>query len=509
MSPFLALGFDGLTTARITIALSGALLLFFSWFFMQRFGISRKTGFIVLLIFALLISYWSVLNIGADLPFAALLLLYMYFVTDSGILNRKKVSFLCGVAGGFSYLAHHYAFPFFIVHYPASVFLRKYINKYSLYECFKTLIVGFVGFFIICSLWLIPVAIKYGDFVISAKGGSTYSSVGPKSSGGHPFFKGGLYKPRDAYALHVFEDISDVKFQTWFPFENRQYFLHQIKLMKMNINYIFNHFIRSSPFFTYPLITIIIGIMPIYLLIKKNESEEKFLYSWIVFTFLIYCSGFVLILARSPRRFYALMIIFIILSFNIFERLIELLNERFLEKPWNLGRKRLLAIYFMLILVPGFSLKPAITLMKSFKNLITIEYINPYKDIADQITKVDFPEPVAFIRSAQKGYTDLYIAYYLNKQLLGRPHSKDIEGITEELMNAGGRTLIVFDNLDIVEQLKSDPRYKHLATIDLKRDERYWSFPDIERDQISAWDKEVNVFVLTISRNSAGTEDKP
>ncbi len=496
MSPFLFLGLDGLTTARITIALSGALLLFCVWLFIQRFKLSENFKLIVLLISAVLISEWSIRNIGADLPFGALLIFYMYLLTHPDILNNKRVSFLSGLAGGFSYLAHHYALPFFIIHFPTTLILRCYLlNKYEqknlLRRFLRSFVLGLSGFIIVSSIWICIVSIKYGHLTFSNKGGIAHAALSPKGTG-HPFFKGGLYKPRDSYAIHVFEDPSEVKFNTWSPFESKEYFLHQIKLIKMNFNYIFNHFVRSSPFFTYPFMVGLLAIIPIILLITPIDKERRFLYLWVIGTFIIYSSGFVLIVARSPRRFYVLMLLIMIFSFSIFEGFIRFFNER-ISNGW---RKRLIILYVLLILIPAFSLKPTLHLIKSFRNVITIDYINPYKDIAEQLNQFDFPVPVAFIRSSQKGYTDLYLAYFLNKQLLGRPQSKDIDGITQEMLNAGARSLLVFDNLSIVEELKEDNRYTHIASIKLREDKRYWDFPRIKHDEITAWDKEVNIFVL-------------
>ncbi|MEM3101629.1 MAG: hypothetical protein QXT99_09815 [Candidatus Nitrosotenuis sp.] len=500
MSLFLFLGFDGLTTARITIALSGALLLFCCWLFIQRFNLSKNQTFVVLLIISLLISDWSIRNIGTDVLFAATLMLYLYLVLSPDILHDKKTSFLCGIFGGFSYLAHHYALPFFLVHYPATLILRKYFidryNKKIMLKTFlKTVFLGVFGFMLVSSIWIGVLSIKYGHLTFSNKGGIAHAALSPKGIG-HPFFKGGLYKPRDSYAIHIFEDPSDVKFRKWSPFESKEYFLHQIDLIKMNIGYVFSHFVRSSPFFTYPFMIALLSIIPIVLLIVPIEKEKKFLYSWVVITFLIYCSGFILIIARSPRRFYMPMLLMIITSFSILEGLIRFFNEKYLEGQGDVWKRRLLILYILLITVPAFSLKPAIHLMKSFKNILTLEYVNPYKDIAEQLKQVDFPAPVAFIRSSQKGHTDLYIAYFLNKQLLGRPISNDIDGITEELKIAGGRSLLVFDNLDVVDMLRNDSRYTHLATIELRKDERYWNAPNIEQDEIKAWDEKVSIFSL-------------
>lgn len=498
MSPLLAIGLDGLTTARITIALSGAIFLFCIWLLSRRFELSEDLRAIMLLVAALLIADFSTRNIGADLIFAAMLTFYMYLVTSPDILNNRKISFLSGAIGGVSYLAHHYAFPFFIVHYPSTLFLRNFIIRDQSRSLLKSLILGFVGFSFVCSMWIGIMSIKYGHLIITGKAGITYAAFSPKGSGGHPFFKGGLYEPRDLYAMHIFEDPSDVKVDIWLPFENKEYFLHQIGLIKMNINYIFEHFIRNSPFFTYPFMVAVLCLVPLALLMIRYNDEKRFLYSWMAATFIIYCSGFILIIARSPRRFYVLMLLIVLVSFNLIEELVKVFKGRFINKIGGIWKGKLLMTYLFLIPVCAFSIKPAVHLVKSLKDIVTLEYVNPYRDIAEQINMVDFPSPVAFIRSSQKGYTDLYLAYFLNKQLLGRPQSSDITDLVYELKEVGARSLLVFDNLGIVEELKNDRRFQHIAAISLRRDERYWNFPRVKHDQIKAWDEEVNIFVLNV-----------
>jgi len=100
------------------------------------------------------------------------------------------------------------------------------------------------------------------------------------------------------------------------------------------------------------------------------------------------------------------------------------------------------------------------------------------------------------LRSSQKPHTDTYIAYYLNKQFLGRPLSIDALGIANELKAAGGKSILVFDNPDIVERLKNDTRFVHLATKKIY-DNRYEETVNInirDHEIITGWDKEVNLF---------------
>ncbi len=78
IAPFLYIGFDELTAARIIIALSGAGLIIGSWFLASRFDISHNLKFIALLIASLLTADWTIRNIGADILIAALLVWYLY-----------------------------------------------------------------------------------------------------------------------------------------------------------------------------------------------------------------------------------------------------------------------------------------------------------------------------------------------------------------------------------------------------------------------------------------------
>lgn len=499
ISAFIFLGLDGLTAARVAIALAGAGLLLGSWFLAQRFDLSEHTRFTAVLIVALLTAFWTIQFIAADVLFAALTLLYLYLVTDPNVLTGKKAAFFCGIASGFMYLAHHYAMPFFFAHFPVILLARGYLDRDSAGLPWKKGLLalgsGFTGFLIIVSIWIGIVSVKNGHFTISIKGGVAHAVMGPKDvDRRHPFFVGGLYKPKEDYMIHVFEDPSEVEFKTWSPFESKEYFIHQLKVIKDNFVYILNHFVNLSPFFTYAFVIVILALAPIAFLLNTLNSKKKFLYAWIIITFSIYCSGFLLLIARSPRRFYALMAVFVFASFHFMEEFKHAVKDTILEQ-----KKRYLAFFLFVVLLMAFALKPSIQLVRSVKHIITVEQVNPYKEIAERISTVDFPSPYAVVRSSQKVTTDYYMAYFLRKQLLGRPLSTDLDGITGELESAGGKSLVAFDNPGIVEELKRDGRYVHAGSLKLNGKDRYehaaeWVIAGHEI--ITGWDEEVNIFTL-------------
>ncbi len=258
VSPFIFLGFDGLTAARIAIALCGAGLLLSSWFLALRFDLSGNIRFAAVLIAALLTAFWTIQFIAPDVLFAALTLCYLYLVTDPNLLTGRKAAFFCGVVSGFMYLAHHYALPFFFTHFPVMLLARGYMVRDSAGLPWKKVLLalgsGTAGFLIIASIWIGIISVKNGHLTISMKGGVAHAVMGPKDvDRRHPFFVGGLFKPRDGYAIHVFEDPSEVEFKTWSPFESKEYFIHQLKVIKDNSVYILNHFVNKSQLGTYKI----------------------------------------------------------------------------------------------------------------------------------------------------------------------------------------------------------------------------------------------------------------
>lgn len=496
MALFIYFGFDGLTAARISIALCGVGLILCSWLLALRFHLSQNMRFISVLIAALLISFWTIQYISGDVLFAALLILLFYLITNPGILEKKMFPFYCGIVGGFSYLAHHYAFPFFIVYFPFQLILRGYFSRdkerFPWKKVFISWAVGIAGFIIITSIWIGLVSAKYGHLTISSKGGIAHSRMGPTDiDRSFPYFYGGLNKPNNAYSIHIFEDPSGLKFKTWSPFESKEYFLHQLKVIKENIDYMLDHFIRQSPFFTYAFVICVLVLITIALFVIKMNNNKKFLYAWFILTFSIYSSGFLLLIARSPRRFYALMVLFLFLSVLFFEELRSILGDMISER-----KKKLLTVYFLIIIVSAFALKPGIQLLRSVRNVIADEQVNPYKEIAEQIKTIQFPAPYAIIRTSQKQHTDYYLAYFIGKYLLGRPISIDVEDLTKELKEADAKSLLVFDNPEVVNKLNEDERYIHSGALKLKNYNKYLNPINAKVDEITNWDNEVNVYIL-------------
>jgi hypothetical protein len=77
-----------------------------------------------------------------------------------------------------------------------------------------------------------------------------------------------------------------------------------------------------------------------------------------------------------------------------------------------------------------------------------------------------------------------------------------VDGITEELRKAGAKSLVVFDNPEIVEKLTHDERFIHLASKKLKNNKRYEQTVNInikDFEIVTGWDNVVNIYELKIN----------
>jgi hypothetical protein len=496
VAPFLITGLEPLWAGRIVIALSGAGMVVGCWHLSRRFDLPANFRFMALIILTLLIADWTIQFITADVLIAAFLVFYLYLVTSGDLLSCQRKACATGIVAGIAYYAKNYMLPFFMIHFPLMLLLQYiFFRNEGRILSWRRLVVSYISgvlcFFVIASGWILALSSRYGEFTLTGKSRIAFALMGPEEVRHPPLFYDGLHRHSNDYQIHVFEDHTVLKYKTWSPFENRKYFIHQLKLIKTNLIYLFNHFVNLSPFFTYAFVICIFLIAVLSLLVNRMSRENGYLYAWIVITFVVYSSGYVLLIARSPRRFYALMAVFVFASCHFAEGLINRLSDGLNKK-----RRNLLVVFIALIIVGAFSVKPGIHLFRSASNIILREQVNAYRDIAEQIAVVDFPSPYAIVRSSQKPYTDYYIAFYLRKQFLGRPLSSDIDGITAELKSVGARSLIVFDNLEIVSKLEEDERYEHAGRIVLKEDERYWNAVNIKQDEVKRWDREVNVFIV-------------
>ena len=492
MAPFLYFGISEIVTTRIVTALSGLASVIGVWFLAGRFIVSPVVKCMTVLISALLVSSWTHISLGLtpDILLTALLMFYLYNVSSPDMLKHKKLAVLCGMFGGLAYLTKHYALPFFLVHFPLTLLLRAYFSKdgkvISLKKVLVPLIIGTVTFLMIVLPWVSLISLKYQKFTIGTAGGSDHAAKAPENeiveAYGHPSFYG-LHQPKNSYAIHTWEDPSEMDYKQWSPFESKKHFIHQLNIIEENVHNAFNYLLFDGPFVEYTFIMVVIALSIFSLLLLPVNKKKKFLYCWALITISIYVFGYMLVAADLARYFYPVVAVAVMLSFHFYEELKNGLKE--IKKDRVAGRaNKLLVGYISIIFILAFTIKPGAYLLKSMSVINKTDKNNYFGEMAEQINNVDFPWPYAIKRSSRNVSSDLYIAYRLNKQFLGRVLSSDVEGITKELEEAGAKSILIFDNQEIAEKLKNDMRFRHIANLD--------------NNGSAGQDKVINVFILDL-----------
>lgn len=490
LAPFLYFGVDGIISAKIVVASSGLGLLFSCALLTRRFISQHEIKLFALLIAALLISCWTTNEIALtpDLLLAAFIILYLYVVTKPDVLTNKKAAVLCGIVAGSAYLAKHYALPFFLVHFPSTLLLMGYIYKAEKAVVFKKILVqiviGITAFFIITAPWIISISLKYDQVTIGTTGRANHAIMGPnneiKEVYGHISFHG-LHKPDNDYTLNTWEDPSEMGYKSWSPFESKEFLIYQLKIIKNNLSTIFNYLLFKSPFFSFSFLIGILFLSPIAIFLNPLNNEKLFLYIWTLATLMIYASGYALTFSIGARYYYPIMIVILLIAFHFLEELKTGINKinTGITAVW---KEKTLIFFLIITFTAAFTIKPGLKLFYTVRHLATVKHENVYRNVSDQLRTIDFPAPYAIKGFYRNVFIDLVVAYYLDKQYLGGVISSDVNGITEELKNANARSLIIYDNLSIVKDLKTDKRYLHIK--------------DLEKNKIAGRDKAINIFIL-------------
>lgn len=465
MAPLLFLGFDGIATGRILMFICGFALVFCTWLLTARFNLTGSIRFITMLSAALLVANWSRQAVTPDLPIAALFGYYFYFVTDSSLLEQKRIPIICGLIAGIAFLAKQFALPFFLVHFPLILLLRSYIDRDRGSLVFRRVLlpflIGITVFFVMILPWILAMSSKYQQLTFGTLGSDTYAHSGPVETQE----KAGLFKPRPEtlHTLHKYEDvrdIADVGLKPWSPFDSRSAFMYRVKLALHNIKIIYSFLV-----FNYFIVGVLaVCFLPIIFLLCPVTPFKRFLYGWTLISFGVYFSGYVLGMSgfkigyklEGGRYIWTMIILILLLSFHFLDEMKNSLktSESNTTAKWN----KSLSTYVMVFFILSFTLSSGIDFLHSAKRLVNDNQINIYEKVANHMNVGQIPAPLAVIGDE---LTALYIAYYAKKQTLGSPLSTDLEGITNELREANAKSLMVFDNQEIVEKLKNDHRYDH------------------------------------------------
>lgn len=366
----------------------------------SSFKLDISTERVLLLTSIPMILFYSIFYDTPDVVVLFLLLCYFSLIFNENYPNKWIYGAMCGFFGGMAFLGKTYNFLFFIVHFIFFNYLY-YSKDYRFYKknIKRNLIVGMVVFLTISGLWIGTISSEYDKLTIGTATEYNHAITGPEYPD-HPVYFVGLIKPPNPSATSTWEEPSLVKLDDWSPFESKEYFEFQLRLIQDNI-------IRSIIIVEYySILSLVIIIISLYLYFesKMKQSFNNRL-NYIILTLFIYSSGYLLIHIQD-RYLWPIIILLMFCGFYLVSNLHD--NEII-----SLKLKKI----FLIILMFSFIFSPAYEL-----------FIYPNSDNNDyklsKTLEMDYNIRGKIASNKNWGNT-LAISYFLKSQYYGLPLNTD------------------------------------------------------------------------------------
>ena len=307
IAPLIALGVDGLHACRIVPLAWGAGLVLACALLLERFPPMTRTWQLVTIgLIASMAAHWAIAISQPDMGLAALLMAYFWCVLDPRLLHSRRRQLACGILGGVAYLTKAYArLPFFLVHYAFVLTLRGYQERRQPQPAGPRssgprrswrlpagwAAVGALGLAVVAGPWIGVLSIKQGTFTISAAGAMNRSFVAPADMPPTVPVNQSLRTPPEG-EISVWEHLEYLPSPaSWSPLDSRARLIHQLKVVGSNLWRLVD-MVRGYDLFCFAIA--LVAVLPIVALGLRGSPGGWFRPLWLAGTFLLYCSGYML-----------------------------------------------------------------------------------------------------------------------------------------------------------------------------------------------------------------------
>lgn len=360
--PFISLGIDDLLSVKILQVIIGAFVLYSLIIFIEKFEFNRPTKVPLIYAMIIVIITYAFQTCTPDLLLSFFLVNYLNIIFKPNSMLEIKTFIYLGLNSAFAFLSKSFALPFIVIHliilFGYQLFQLPRLQKL---EFIKKYIICFSIFFLISSLWISIISIKYGYLTYSTASKYNFSIVGPEYNGIHLMRIDKLYTPPQN-SNYYWEDPSFLPLKSWNPLESNSNIIYTVKLMSSNFAKLLYYFLTFSPFF------ILIAFIKV---VRKRIIKQNAL---ILIFFSLYCIGYSL-LFFEPRFLIIIQLLLIIYS----TYLIVYFEDRFRE--YRLRRIIILVLFSISVTIkPMFSLinyanygKDVYYLSKEFKKEGTLK----------------------------------------------------------------------------------------------------------------------------------------
>ena len=430
IAPLVYFSVDGLHAARIALALWGGVLIIATHQLMRASmptpGWARM---LTLTLVATSTARVATERIVPDLPMAALLLLYCSAVVSEKLLTDRRTQVIAGLAAGGAYLAKSYALPFFFAHFLFSVIAVAVSDRRDIFgrQVVRAWATGAVAFLVVAGPWVGALTYKYRAPMVAGNATIAHTIIGPPDKPRlHP-----LWELREVQAgrVNIWETPEALAYNHWSPFENRSYFLHQVRHAVSTARQIAED-MSSYDILRSTLPSLV--FLPLMLSVPGWRAARSVALR-IGAAVVIFAGGFVFV--YYEHRYLTALLWPLCCAFSIGVATCWLPR---LARDYGIPRRATLLI--TALLVSSFVLAEGYR-FGTFAAEGNTSPGSPFRRIADEIRSIGPHGPIAAM-SAVSRY-GMYVAFHLDERFFGCPTPAEVADIERELAALGVRTLLV------------------------------------------------------------------
>ena len=456
IAPLLMIGLPGLHAGRVVLALGGGFVVWMVWMFGGRLGLRPLPRSLATMTAAVMAVGWTTEVITPDVILTGLLLAYLTVISKPDLLRRRATAIAVGALGGLAFLTKAYALPFFLVHFPLTLWLRSgetaETERPRFGRRFRAALlpwaVGMAGCIVVSGVWIATLSVKYGRFTVTTVGGHAHRYFAPPQAGFRPkHMWNHLIIPAD-YAMTKWEDPDTSDFPpTWSPFASGANLRHAARRVFANLR-VFCLELSATPFALAPL-----ALLAVAILFRRNWFGSSFQARWLLLTVVIYVVGYLGF--HVVRRFFQpVMLIDVLLVFLLFGRLMQKSHPPPSSAP---SADRALSRWRW-ALVLALSLSPLVWASGQLAwGLPRFPRAGRMcAALAKELRPLELPGPVA----STLWHRGLFLAYHLDSKFLGIPFIQQEPEVFRELADAQVGTFLIWDKPALVSAFERSVRWQ-------------------------------------------------
>jgi|RhiMethySRZTD1v2_1073278.scaffolds.fasta_scaffold73429_2 hypothetical protein len=446
VAPLIAMKVDSLHAAYVVLGAWGALLVVASWWLLGRLGdIPAWLQIVAMVLVAESVVTWSA-TAFPDVILAAMLMAYAAAALSPRLFEGRRAAILAGAFGGLAYLGKAYGFPFFLVHWPATVGLFAWRRGIPRDRAIATALTGAIAFGIFAVPWALALSIKFKTPTYGLSGGINHAIIGPND------FKRDELWDAVPGRVTVWEIPETRAYRAWSMFDDRASLRHQLSYSWRTLKEIRGTLQRFDAL-GIALVLVLLGPFAAGAISRPREEIDRA--AWAAMTVIVYSVPFSLVYFTYRYTAPWLKPLTILFALTLTWRLAEKLS-------------RPLAAALLAVVIGSFVANANVPFTPytveepggtSFDN-VTVDSA-PHRGAAARLRAAGIGGPIA-----STGYwAGMYLGYFLDAPFVGSPAGATARACEEELEARGVQTFMMDRTWRFADAFSRNRAWHSAATI--------------------------------------------